>query len=67
MNWLLLLVSLFLPMVQQRIQPYMQQAPAVQQSQVIQCNGQWYTQHNGYWYVWVQNGWVPCQYQGGGA
>lgn len=62
MNWVvMLLVSLFAPVVQPALQNGVQKLSAkMQQSQQTQSyityhNGQWWKLEHGHWYVWVQN------------
>lgn len=64
MNWVvMLLMSIFMPVVQPTLQNGVQQLAAkVQQRSVSQPqpyityhNGQWWKLENGTWYVWVQH------------
>lgn len=67
MQWVLILLSLFMPIVQPVIQRGadkmaqrmgVQQAPQPQQQQpyVVFHEGRWWKYEHGQWYVWTQNG-----------
>jgi len=60
MNWVLMVLSFFLPIVQQEIhhaqqQRYHQPQP---QNTLYHVDGKWYTYAHNNWYVWTQTGWV---------
>lgn len=61
MNWLFVVLSFFMPLVQQQVHYVQQQRYQQQQAPqrpLYQVNGRWYTYANGEWYVWTDNGWV---------
>lgn len=61
MNLLFLVLSFFMPLVQQQmhyVQQQKYQTPVQNQRPLYQVNGRWYTYANGEWYVWTDNGWV---------
>jgi len=69
MNWLLLLVSFFLPLAQQQMhyaqQRRQQVAQPAPERTLYHVDGRWYTFDRGEWYVWTDNGWTLNLPQGG--